>query len=114
MKLNKLLIYIATFTVLVIASCKKSNDITTPTDPTTPVTPVTPVVNTKPYTINEDFESGIIKTAYADGNVITATGIWDFNDALIGNTGPDIKDGARSVRLRTGSISMNFDITGLT
>jgi len=114
MKLNKLLIYIATFTVLVIASCKKENNITTPTDPTTPVTPVTPVVNTKPYTITEDFESGIIKTAYADGNVIAATGIWDFNDALVGNTAPDVKDGARSVRLRTGSIGMSFDISGVT
>jgi len=117
MKLNKLLIYIAAFTILAVASCKKENNITTPTtDPTTPVTPVipvTPVVNTKPYTITEDFESGV-KTAYADGTITMATGIWDFNDALIGNLATDVKDGTRSVRLRTGSISMNFDINGLT
>jgi len=111
MKLNKLLIYIATFTVLVAASCKKDNGITTPT--TDPTTPVTPVVNTTPYTITEDFESGV-KAAYADGTITMATGIWDFNDALIGNLATDVKNGTRSVRLRTGSISMNFDISGLS
>ncbi|QKJ31889.1 DNA/RNA non-specific endonuclease [Mucilaginibacter mali] len=113
MKINKLLIYPAALIALLAASCRKSdNGITNPTD-TTKTTPVTPPAQPKAYVITEDFESGV-KAAYADGNINLATGLWDFNDALVGNTAPDVKDGAKSVRLRTGSIGMNFDISGLT
>ena len=41
------------------------------------------------------------------------TGEWDFNDALIGNLAGDAKDGNHSIRLRAGSLTMNFDINGL-
>jgi endonuclease G len=107
MKLNKLLIYPAVLIVLIAASCRKSdNGIPTPSDTThIPVVP-------KSYKITEDFESGV-KAAYADGDINLATGIWDFNDALIGSTAPDVKNGAKAVRLRTGSITMKFDISGI-
>jgi endonuclease G len=87
--------------VLTLASCIQ-NDIP---DPTPPVTPT-------PYSIIEDFESGT-KAAYAVDTVQLTTGKWTFSDALIGSTAPDIKDGAKAVRLRSGYIGMNFDISGL-
>lgn len=91
--------------VLTLASCI-NNDI--PDDPT----PVIPTPAPQPYSLVEDFESGT-KAAYAIGNVQLTTGQWTFNDALIGNTAPDVKNGAKSVRLRTGYIATNFDISGL-
>jgi endonuclease G len=110
MKLKQLIIYPVVFIVLTIAACKKDNkDTITTTDPTTPVTPVA----AKPYTVTENFENGT-KTAYADANVTLATGVWDFNDALIGNLAADVKNGAEAVRLRTGSITTKFDISGVS
>ncbi len=59
----------------------------------------------------EDFESGT-KTAYATANVTLSTGSWSLNDALLGNSTSDRKNGAQSVRVRnTGIISTNFDYT---
>jgi endonuclease G len=101
MKSKLLLFYSAV--VLSLASCI-NNDIP---DPTTP--PPAPV----PYAIVEDFESGT-KAAYATDSLQLTTGKWTFNDALIGNTAADAKNGAKSVRLRNGYIGMNFDISGLT
>ncbi|MES2275126.1 MAG: DNA/RNA non-specific endonuclease [Bacteroidota bacterium] len=112
MKLNKLLIYPAVLIVLLAASCRKndSNGVTPPPDTTNPVTPPTP----KPFAIKEDFESGKVKGGYADDSVILATGVWDMDDALVGNLAADVKNGARSVRLRNGSVSMKFDIANVT
>ncbi|MGI4022430.1 MAG: DNA/RNA non-specific endonuclease [Janthinobacterium lividum] len=92
--------------VLTLASCI-NNDV--PDDPT----PVIPTPVPQPYSLVEDFESGT-KAAYATGNVQLTTGEWTFNDALIGNMAADVKNGAKSVRLRTGYIGTNFDISGLT
>ncbi len=109
MKNRKLLLFFAAL-LLVVASCKK--DLQMPqgppkgTDTTTTPTPT-------PYTITEDFESGS-KTAYAIANVQLNTGLWSFNDALVGSLAADVKDGAKSVRLRTGDITMKFDIKGVT
>lgn len=89
---------------IIIAGCRK-NEITA-TAPSEP--PPVP----KNYSITEDFESGS-KTAYADAVISLSTGQWDFNDALIGSLAADAKDGNKSVRLRTGSITMDFDISGL-
>lgn len=62
--------------------------------------------------LSEDFESGS-KAAYASGSVSLSSGSWTLNDALIGSTSSDLKDGSKSVRIRdTGSVTMNFDITG--
>jgi endonuclease G len=92
--------------VLSLASCI-NNDI--PDDPA----PVIPPPAPQPYSLVEDFESGT-KGGYAIDSIQLTTGKWTFSDALIGNTAPDIKNGAKSVRLRAGYIGMNFDISGLT
>lgn len=60
-------------------------------------------------TQNEDFETGT-KTAYAVANVTLASGSWSFNDALIGNSASDRKNGTQSARVRnSGILSTNFD-----
>ncbi|WP_443944328.1 DNA/RNA non-specific endonuclease [Pedobacter sp. AW1-32] len=88
--------------VLVMAACSKkaTTDIEEPTTPPAP------------YTITEDFESGT-KTSYAVDSLQLNTGKWTLSDALIGNLAADAKNGAKSIRLRNGFISMNFDISGL-
>jgi len=100
---NRKLLLIAGL-LLIIAGCRKINNSGNP-----PVNPPVP----QNYAITEDFESGT-KTAYADAKVTLPTGEWDFNDALIGNLATDVKDGNKSVRLRGGSITMDFDISGVT
>ncbi|MBD1385347.1 DNA/RNA non-specific endonuclease [Mucilaginibacter rigui] len=102
MKIRKLLIFSAF--LLVVASCKKDNT------PTAPI--VDPPVPPKPYTIVEDFESGT-KGGYAILDVQLKTGTWSFNDALIGNLAADAKAGTKSVRLRTGDLTMKFDVKNL-
>ena len=60
-------------------------------------------------TSTENFETGT-KTAYATGNVTLATGVWTFNDALLGNLSTDRKNGAQSARVRnSGKLTMTFD-----
>lgn len=62
----------------------------------------------------ENFETGT-KAAYADGTVTLSTGVWDFNDALLGNLSTDHKDGSQAARIRnTGMLTMEFDLTGAT
>ncbi|MGZ3931928.1 MAG: DNA/RNA non-specific endonuclease, partial [Bacteroidia bacterium] len=59
----------------------------------------------------ETFESGS-KTGYADASVSLSTGSWDLNDALIGTSASDRKNGSKSLRIEnTGIITMNFDGT---
>jgi endonuclease G len=112
MKLKQLLIY--SLLALTIASCSKKEDVTSSTT-TPPVTtpPVTTPVDNVPYSIDENFEYGT-KTGYASAAVTLSTGSWTLNDALIGNSAADAKNGAASARLRTGDITMNFDIKGIT
>lgn len=60
-------------------------------------------------TLLEAFESGS-KTAYTNGNVTLSTGSWALDDALLGNTSSDRKDGSQSVRMRnSGMLIMNFN-----
>ena len=62
----------------------------------------------------ENFETGA-KTAYAAANVTLGTGIWNFNDALLGNLSTDRKNGSQSARVRnSGTLTMEFDLTGAT
>jgi len=57
----------------------------------------------------EDMELGT-KTAYAVGNVTLSTGSWSFNDALIGNSTSDKKNGTKSARIRnSGKLTMLTD-----
>ena len=60
-------------------------------------------------TIVENFETGT-KASYATASVTFSTGSWTLNDALVGNTASDPKNGIQSVRIRnSGVLSSNFD-----
>lgn len=102
MKLKSLLLY--SVLAVTVAGCSKK---------THEIIPVLPPPPPKPYSITEDFESGT-KAAYKLDTIQLATGKWAFNDALIGATAADVKNGTKSVRLRNGYIAMDFDIAGLT
>lgn len=59
----------------------------------------------------EDFDSGV-KTTYAEADVTLPTGSWKFTEAVMSNSVDDKKNGAKSVRLRSGGVvAMNFDKT---
>jgi len=70
-----------------------------------------PITSLKKVTVTENFESGT-KTAYAAANVTLTSGVWNFNDALIGTSSSDRKNGSQSVRARNSAIvAMTFDVT---
>lgn len=57
----------------------------------------------------ETFESGS-KSGYAGGDVNLSSGVWFFDDALVGTLSSDAKTGARSARIHySGSLTMEFD-----
>jgi DNA/RNA endonuclease G (NUC1) len=56
----------------------------------------------------EPFESGT-KTAYAVGDVSFASGTWTLDDALVGTSASDRKNGLQSLRVRNGKVTMAFD-----
>ena len=59
-------------------------------------------------TFSETFETGT-KTAYTTANVTLSSGLWTFNDALLGNSTADKKVGTKSARIRnTGKLTMLF------
>jgi endonuclease G len=66
----------------------------------------------KPYSITEDLESSA-KSAYKIDTVQMLTGKWIFDNAVVGNIAGDLKNGNRSIRLKTGSLSMLYDIKGV-
>ncbi|WEK21502.1 MAG: DNA/RNA non-specific endonuclease [Candidatus Pedobacter colombiensis] len=92
----------------VLAGCSKKS-----TQELAIIDPVVPPPPPAAYSITEDFENAPTKTAYASAVVKMPTGSWTLDDALIGNTAPDLKNGLKSIRLRTGSVTMNFDVNGL-
>ena len=57
----------------------------------------------------ETFEAGA-KTSYTAGNVTLTSGVWNFANALIGDSFADKFNGLKSARIRTGGfIAMTFD-----
>jgi endonuclease G len=57
----------------------------------------------------EGFETGV-KGAYAAADVTLGSGVWNLDDALIGNLSTDVKTGTQSGRIRnSGKITMKFD-----
>ncbi len=57
----------------------------------------------------ENFESGS-KTSYAGASLTLSSGRWYLNDALIGTSTSDRKNGSKSVRIvKTGKVTMQFD-----
>jgi len=113
MKLKRLLIL--PVAVAMLASCSKDNSAPVADQTLSPFT-TTPTfqnhVSTVTQTFDEGFEAGT-KTAYADGNVTFTSGSWDLNLALVGTSTSDAMVGSHSVRIETtGSIAMNFNVTG--
>ncbi|MES2266157.1 MAG: hypothetical protein V4520_05330 [Bacteroidota bacterium] len=106
---------------LIASGCKKDGTgtptqnnppTTTKTNPTdTTTTPVNPT-QPKSYSLTETFEKGT-KEAYAPANVTLSSGVWYFDDALIGRADKDVKNGNASVRTRLSSLTMMFDVSGL-
>ena len=62
-------------------------------------------------TFTENFEGGS-KNSYSSGDVSFASGTWTLSDALVGTHSGDVKNGAKSVRIRnSGTATMKFDCT---
>ena len=59
----------------------------------------------------EDFEDGS-KNSYAAATVELSSGPWLLDDALLGSDNGDKTLGSQSVRLRAGSLAMEFDTYG--
>lgn len=61
----------------------------------------------------EGFED-ISKGNYSDGYIELSGGSWYFEDALIGGTTNDIKNGSKAIRIREkGLVRMNYDVIGV-
>jgi autotransporter-associated beta strand protein len=60
----------------------------------------------------ENFETGT-KAGYTLGSVTCTAGSWSMDNALIGTSTSDKKNGSKSVRVQgtTGVLAMNFDLT---
>jgi len=102
------------FFMVLFAACEKQSDVlTSPTAMPLSGTQAMKLLKAAALTTTaENFETGT-KTAYAAANVTLSTGVWNFNDALLGNLSTDRKNGAQSARVRnSGTISMQFDIAG--
>jgi endonuclease G len=100
--MKKLLIYFSVAAIL--TGCTKKTNQPLELEPAIP--PIT-------YSIVEDFENTAVKTSYVAANVSMPTGTWNLDDALVGDLPTDLKNGLRSVRLRAGKVTMNFDILGV-
>lgn len=98
--MKKFLIYCSVAAVL--AGCSKN-----------PIDVLEPALPSVTYTIVEDFENTAGKGSYLAADLSTPTGIWNFDDAVIGNLPTDLKNGLRSVRLRAGKVTMNYDVAGV-
>jgi endonuclease G len=59
----------------------------------------------------EGFEAGS-KTSYTVADISLDSGLWRFDEALIGTSSSDIKNGSRAARVRSaGRLTMGFDRT---
>lgn len=103
-------IYLLAMLLLLVAGCQKTPASLTPA-PRTGVAASTVTKLTVATASIEDFETGT-KGSYATGSVTLSTGSWTLNDALLGTSASDAKNGAQSVRVRnSGILSNNFDYT---
>ncbi len=108
------LLIAATASMITFTNCKKSASVSTgaPVTIGTITTGNNHAAQVAVYSgFPETFESGT-KAAYADATVTLTTGVWDLNDALVGSTTSDRKNGSKSVRMQnTGTVTMNFNQT---
>ncbi len=62
-------------------------------------------------TMSENLDNGT-KTSYATANVTLSSGTWTFNDALLGSSTSDRKNGTQAARVQnTGKLTMLFNKT---
>jgi endonuclease G len=101
MRIRNLLRY--AILIFAIASCSRN---------TIPAMALASIPAVPAFIITEDFENGI-KTKYGSGDVQLSTGSWNLDNAVIGGLPADCKNGSRSIRMKTGQLTMNFDIYGL-
>lgn len=96
--------------VLVFLSCSKINTREElPADKANLSIQTNPGYYSRIASNGEDFEAGS-KTSYTAGNVTLASGTWNLNDALIGNSTSDRKNGVQPARMRnSGKLTMMFD-----
>lgn len=110
MQFKKFLLPLLAFSIFIV-SCRK--DATSPNLKGDNIVQIAqPVQVTMIATVfPETFETGS-KTAYATADVMLGTGSWNFNDALLGTSTSDRKNGTKSARIQnSGMITMNFDAT---
>ena len=109
MKKKLLPFLIAGFLFLsVFNSCTKQEktDVQKPQETTT----ITPNFKAATVCLTEGFETAS-KTAYAAATVALSSGSWYFDDALIGTSTTDRKNGSNSARIRNvGKVTMQFDL----
>ncbi len=74
--------------------------------------PVKTTLSFAKITAQEGFETGS-KTAYTAADVTLSSGVWNLNEALIGNSTSDRKSGSWSARIRnSGKLTMKFNVSG--
>ncbi len=105
------LLYSSLAAVLLLASCSKGDMTPNATSDAPQATTSTYRTQAVTQTFAEDFESGT-KTAYAAASVTLNSGSWTLDNALIGTSSSDPKNGSKSVRITsTGSLGMNFNVS---
>jgi hypothetical protein len=106
-------LFLPAFLFMAFSSCQKQASFKSPSVTTSSSSRALLAVKAAALTTTvENFETGT-KGAYADATVTLSTGVWDFNDALLGNLSTDHKNGTQSARIRnSGMIAMKFDLTG--
>ncbi|RYU94438.1 DNA/RNA non-specific endonuclease [Emticicia agri] len=86
-----------------------------------PVKTPTTTTNTNTTSNKVNFAKGfpegledISKGNYSSGNVKLSGGEWYFEDAMIGGTTSDTRNGEKAIRIREkGFVRMNYDLTGV-
>lgn len=77
------------------------------------ISTITPKGTTYIKGFPEGFEN-ISKSSYTNANLELTGGVWYFEDALIGSTANDTKNGTKAVRIRElGFVRMNYDVFGV-
>ena len=96
---KRLFLGLAAF-ILILSSCSKDS-----------AKPIVPPVTPPSANFPEKFESGT-KADYVAADLALATGSWNLDDALIGNSSSDRKNGNASVRIQNnGTLTMKFNVT---
>ncbi len=95
---------LAVVVMFFVSSCQIS-----PTEPTSSSNQNSEFTSLNKVTVSEPFEPGT-KTAYAAADVTLGSGVWNLDEALLGNSTSDRKNGTQSVRARnSGKVTMKFN-----